>query len=159
MCNLIIRRCSVTPLGLVICLLVGSTIAAAQNRVLEISLPHFAMGADESVQQVNCELLGGAITRLNIPYGWSVNLDMDASADGHGKLSASSQFFSGGLNDLAYFDNFITIETMPETKGLALPPPRDLDVTVLLTIGSTRPTGPIYRKLRFTKAQLRLHAH
>lgn len=148
-------KCSLM-LWLALAMLTGTTTGSAgQNaQVLEVSLPSFFMDPNESVEEIRCQLAGGAIIRMSIPFGWSVNLDTDASASGHAKLSASSPFFSWGLgrtNGLGYFHNFIAVRTMPVPQGLPAPPE---DVTVALTIETPAATGPTSRKLTFTRAQL-----
>ena len=133
------------------CVLIGA--AERNTQPLEVSLPGFTMGPDESVQEISCQLVGGVITAIKIPRYWNVRLD--ASIGGRVQLKAEPTVFSQGLAkpDLNYFQDFITIAS--DTSQWA---PHPMTLAVTLSIGRASPTKPLWRELRFTTPQMILRS-
>jgi len=73
---------------------------------LDISLPHFELGPNESIGYYHCEVTGGGILKAKTAYVWSTSINNGEGS--RATLEAVTIIAIGGLrrDDLPFFDRF-----------------------------------------------------
>jgi hypothetical protein len=119
---------------------------------LDISLPHFELGPDESIGYYHCELTSARILKAKTAYVWSTSINNGERPGA--TIEAVTIIGGGGLrrDDLPFFDRFLTVAKLnpkPHENPLIAP----FDVTVELGIMKGDDTDHS-KPLKFTMKQL-----